>query len=62
MLKHAHFQDWFNPGRNKFIPSTARNCPGVVTPLLGLHDVPQLDAINNGQAGWNAKKSGRNKG
>jgi len=22
----AHFQDWFNPGRNKFIP-------GVVTPL-----------------------------
>src|SRR6218665_962743 len=30
----THFQDWLNPGRNKFIPGTARNCPGVVTPLL----------------------------
>src|SRR6218665_3650607 len=29
----AHFQDWSNPGRNKFIPGTARNCPGVITPL-----------------------------
>src|SRR6218665_322488 len=29
----AHFQEWLNPGRNKFIPGTARNCPGVVTPL-----------------------------
>jgi len=35
MLKHAHFQDWFNPGRNNFIKNTARNCPGVVTPLPG---------------------------
>jgi len=38
MLKHrdpAHFHDWLNPGRNKFIPGTARNCPGVVTPLHG---------------------------
>src|SRR6218665_564668 len=40
MLKHKrpatqqHFQDWRNPGKNKFIPGIARNCPGVVTPLL----------------------------
>src|SRR6218665_2911130 len=32
----AHFQEWLNPGRNKFIPGTARNCPGVVTPLLNI--------------------------
>jgi len=33
MRDPAYFQDWVNPGLNKFIPGTARNCPGVVTPL-----------------------------
>ena len=38
MLKHKRpcsFSGPAQPGENKFIPGIARNCPGVVKPLVG---------------------------
>jgi len=47
MRDPAHFQNWFNPGRNKFIPGTARNCPDVVTPLyLTYYNKFQADILS----------------